>query len=73
MSGSKRVKDTFYDIIVNYTHFENDELVLDYQYFKNNVVDSINWAGILHCCGFNTPNAIPAVEGVARYNRQNNL
>ncbi|KAJ1643738.1 hypothetical protein LPJ64_004517 [Coemansia asiatica] len=73
MPVGKRNKDKFYEIIVNYTHFEQDELVLDYQYFKINVVDSINWLAILHCCNFNTPNELAAAEGVAKYNRKNNL
>ncbi|KAJ1881942.1 hypothetical protein LPJ57_001279 [Coemansia sp. RSA 486] len=73
VSAKKHSKDKFYEIIVNYTHFENDELVLDYQYFKNNVVDSINWLAILHCCNLNTPEELTAAEGVTKYNMQNNM
>ncbi|KAJ2600997.1 hypothetical protein GGF39_001478 [Coemansia sp. RSA 1721] len=73
VSAKKHSNDRFYEIIVNYTHFENDELVLDYQYFKNNVVDSINWLAILHCCNLNTPEELTAAEGVTKYNMQNNM
>ncbi|KAJ1897907.1 hypothetical protein LPJ66_003080 [Kickxella alabastrina] len=41
-------RDNFYKIFARYTTFDNGKLHLNYQYVKTNILNMIDWNGLLH-------------------------